>query len=253
MNKIEMTEIIKLHHPNLSGRQYEMYIEMAADRIAEETGITKQTFTINSVAGQRWYDLDATIMKIDKIYFNDVKIPKLIGDPIIDDDEFSNPADSSDTALSTPTANAENKRFWMFSNYDSSKSTSKTYRLGIVEKVNNAITRDGRTSNFQSCSVSGTSNIRIYATTFGGRFTQAASGTDQEDAMLETGGPLRNIPPQFHEILLTGAIAYGYKFPPEINLQAYQALMTEFASDIKRIRKFERTKTTTGFIKPQDF
>ena len=252
MNKIEITELIKQHHPKISGRQYEMYIEMAADRIAEETGITKKTFLINSVAGTRWYNLDSTIMRIDKVYFNDVKIPKLIGDPIIDDDEFLNPEDSSDTALDTPTSNAENKRFWMFSNYDSSSTSSKTYRLGIVEKVNNAVTRDGRTSDFQSCSITGTSNIRVYATTFGGRFTQAASGTDQDDAMLAT-GPLKDIPEQFHEILSTGAIAYGYKFPPNIDMQAYQVFMNEFMQGIKRIKTFERTKQTTGFIKPQDF
>ena len=252
MNKIEITELIKLHHPNISGRRYEMYIEMAADRIAEKTGITKKTFLINSVAGQRWYNLDSTIMRIDKVYFNDVKIPKLIGDPIIDDDEFLNPADSSDTALSTPTSNAENKRFWMFSNYDSSSTSSKTYRLGIVEKVNNAVTRDGRTSDFQSCSITGTSNIRVYTTTFGGRFTQAASGTDQDDAMLAT-GPLKDIPEQFHEILATGAIAYGYKFPPNLNMQAHQVFMDDFMNGISRIKTFERTKQTTGFIKPQDF
>jgi len=236
MNKIQITEIIKMHHPNLSGRQYEMYIELAADRIAEETDITKKTFTLNSVAGQRWYNLDSTIMEIDKVFFNDVKIPKLIGEPIIDDDEFVVPEDSSDTALTTPDSNSDNKRMWMFSKYDSSSSTSKTYRLGIVEKVVNAITRDGRTSDYQSCSISGTSNIRIYATTFGSRFTQAASGTDQDD-----------------EILATGAIAYGYKFPPKLDMQAYQVFMDDFMMGVKRIRKFERTKTGTGFIRPQEF
>ena len=253
MNKIEITELIKQHHPKVSGRQYEMYIEMAADIIAEKTGITKKTFLINSVAGTRWYDLNMNIMRIDKVYFNDVKIPKLIGDPIIDDDEFTNPEDTNDTALSTPTSNAENKRFWMFSNYDSSSTSSKTYRLGIVEKVNNAVTKDGRTSNYQSCSITGTSNIRVYATTFGSRFTQSAAGTDQDDAMLATGGPLKDIPEQFHEILAMGAIAYGYKFPPEINLQTYQYFMDDFIMGIKRIKKFERIKQTTGFIKPQDF
>ena len=253
MNKIEITEIIKLHHPKLSGRQYEMYIEMAADRIAQETDITKRTFAINSVAGTRWYDLDASIMKIDKVFFNDVKIPKLIGEPIIDDDEFSNPVDSADTALSTPTSIASNKRFWMFDKYDNDKTTSKTYKLGIVEKVNNTITRDGRTSNYQSCSITGTSNIRVYCTTFGSRFTQTASGTDQDDSMLSIVGPLKDIPIQYHEILATGAIAYGYKFPPQIDMQAYQVFMDDFIMGMKRIKKFERVKTGTGYIRPQDF
>ena len=188
MNKIQITELIKQHHPNVSGRQYEIYIELAADRIAEETGVTKKTFLINSVAGKRWYDLDTSIMEID-----------------------------------------------------------------IVEKVTNAVTRDGRTSNFQSCSITGSSNIRVYATTFANKFTQAASGTDQEDAMLSTVGPLRDIPTQFHEILAMGAIAYGYKFPPNFDIQAHQVFMDDFLTGIKRIKKWHRTKTTTGFIKPQDF
>jgi hypothetical protein len=253
MNKIQITEIIKMHHPKASGRQFEMFIEMAADRIAQETGITKKTLLISSVAGTRWYDIDSTVIEIDKVYFNDVKIPKLIGDPIIDDDEFVVPEDSRDTALSTPSANLSNKRMWMFSKYDSSSSTSKTYRLGILEKVTNAITKDGRTSDFQSCSITGSGNIRIYATTFGSRFTQATSGTDQDDAMLSTVGPLKDIPIQYHEILATGAIAFGYKFPPSIDMQAYQVFMDDFMNGVSRIKKFERTKTGTGFIRPQSF
>lgn len=253
MNKLQITEIIKMHHPKASGRQFELYIEMAADRIAQETNITKKTFTLSSVAGQRWYDIDSTVMEVDKIYFNDVKIPKLIGDPVIDDDEFVVPEDASDTALSTPTANAENKRMWMFSKYDSSSNTSKTYRLGIVENVVNSVTKDGRTSDYQSCSITGTNNVRIYATTFGSRFTQAASGTDQDDAMLSTVGPLKDIPIQYHEILATGAIAYGYKFPPSLDMQAYQVFMDDFMAGVKRIKRFERTKTGTGFIRPQGF
>ena len=254
MNKIQITELIKMHHPDVSGRQYEMYIEMAADRIAEKTGSIKKTFLINSIAGQRWYGLDASIIKIDKVEFNDVRIPKLIGQPIIQDDEISNPSDSADTALPTPPANSDNKRFWMISDYDTNVvSSAKNKRLGIVEKITSAVTRDGRTSNYQSCSITGTSNIRIYADTFGSRFTQSAAGTDQDDAMLSTSGPLKDIPEQFHEILATGAIAYGYKFPPNLDLQAHQVFMDDFMKGIQRIKIFERTKTTTGFIKPYDF
>ena len=58
MNKLQIIEMIKMHHPKASGRQFELYIELAADRIAEQTDITKKTFLINSVAGQRWYDID---------------------------------------------------------------------------------------------------------------------------------------------------------------------------------------------------
>ena len=247
MNKIEITELIKQHHPELSGRQYEIYIEMAADRIAEETGITKKTYLIDSVAGQRWYDLNMNIMRIDKVYFNDVKIPKLIGDPIIDDDEFTNPEDTNDTALSTPTSNAENKRFWMFSNYDKGISTTKTYRLGIVEKVNNAVTRDGRTSNYQSCSITGSENIRVYVEASSSAFT---AGDDVSGTSV---GPLANIPAQYHDVLLNGAISRGYKDPDNFQPELLSFFESEYLKGIKEIKRFERTKQTTGFIKPYDF
>ena len=253
MNKQQITELLRLHHKDVSNRQLEMYIEQSADIIAERTGGIKKTFLLGSVAGQRWYNLDKSVIKINKVEFNDVRIPKFIGEPIIEDDEIVNPNDSSDTALATPVANASNKRFWMISDYDSSTSTTKTKRLGIVEKVTNAITRDGRVSNYQSCSITGTANIRIYADTFGSQFTSAAVGTDEDDAMLSTVGPLKDIPEAFHEILLTGAIAIGYKYPPSLDFQIGQAFEQEFEKGIRRIRKHERTKVSTGFIKPQDF
>ena len=248
MTKLQLMELLDKHHPHLTTRQSELYIEIAADTICQETGINKQTFLINSVAGTRWYDLSDSIIKIDKVYFNDVKIPKLIGDPIIEDDEFTGPSDSADSALSTPTSNAENKRFWMFSNYDSSSTNAKNYRLGIVEKVNNSVTKDGRTSDFQSCSITGTSNIRVYAESICTRFSE---GTD--DATSESVGPLLNIPKQFHDILLSGAIARGYKDPEHLNAELLSFYDAEFKTGMKKIKRFERTKTSTGFIKPQDF
>ncbi len=264
-----MVEIIKMHHPKASGRQFELYIELAADKLAEETNIYKRSLILNSIAGQRWYGFSHQIMEIDSVYFNDVKIPKLVGDPIIDDDEFgTNAEDTADTELTIPTANASNERFWIYSPYKkyaeaggwasrALEGTSQA-RIGIVEKVNNAVTRDGRTSNYQSCSVTGTHNIRILGSFFPEPFPQTAAGadlagTDQEDATLETGGPLAAIPKQHHEILATGAIAYGYKFPPSLDMQAYQVFMDDFMNGVKRIKKFSKTKTGTGFIRPQEF
>ena len=141
----------------------------------------------------------------------------------------------------------------MISDYDSSTSTTKTKRLGIVEKVTNTTTRDGRVSNYQSCSITATANIRIYADAFASQFTSAAVGTDEDDAMLSTVGPLKDIPEAFHEILLTGAIAIGYKYPPNLDMQASQVFEQEFELGIRRIKKHERTKVSTGFIRPQDF
>ena len=141
----------------------------------------------------------------------------------------------------------------MINDYDGDKGTTKSKRLGIVEKVTNAVTRDGRTSNFQSCSISGSTNIRVYADTFASQFTSSGVGTDEDDAMLSTVGPLKDIPAAFHEVLLTGAIAIGYKYPPNLDFNVSAAFEQEFERGIKRIKKHERTKVSTGFIKPQDF
>jgi hypothetical protein len=247
MTKLQIKELLKQHHPHLSSKLSDMYLELSADKIAQETDIITKTLLISSVAGQRWYDLDASITEIDKVYFNDVKIPKLIGDPIIDDDEITIPVDSADTALSTPSANASNKRYWSFSKYDSSSSTSKTYRIGILEKVANSVTRDGRTSDFQSCSITGTNNIRLYVKSTASKFANT------DDATTSTVGPLKDIPEQFHETILNGAIARGYKDPTNFKSDMFQFFNNEFELGIKAIKRFSRTKTGTGFIRPQSF
>ena len=64
---------------------------------------------------------------------------------------------------------------------------------------------------------------------------------------------LQDIPEEFHHTLLDGAIAIGYKYPPNINFDFYGAFLADFEKGIKKIKRFERTKTGTGFIKPQDF
>lgn len=247
MTKLQIKELLKQHHPHLSSTLSDMYLELSADKIAQETDIVTKTLLIDSVAGKRWYDVDTTVTEIDKVYFNDVKIPKLVGDPLIDDDEFAGPEDTADTALVTPSPNASNKRMWSFSKYDSSSSGSKTYRIGILERVNNSITRDGRTSNFQSCSITGTKNIRLYVKSTTNKFTSS------DDATTATVGPLRDIPEQFHEVILNGAIARGYKDPTNFKGDMYQFFNTEFDLGIKSIKKHARTKTGTGFVRPQSF
>jgi hypothetical protein len=252
MTKLQLMELIKEHHSMLSSRQLELYIEMVGNKIAIDTDLAKKTFLISSVAGQRWYNLDKTVIKIDKVYFNDVKLGKLIGDPIIDDDEFSQPADTNDTALDIPTSSPENKRMWTLSHYASDKTVEKVLRLGILEKVPNSVTRDGRTSDYQSCSVTGTNNVRIFATTTINPFSVATLG--QDDSGVSTiSGPLLDIPYQFHEVLLNGVIAMGYKHPKNFNPEMLAFYDMEFNKGIKDIKKFERTKQSTGFIKPYEF
>ena len=253
MTRLQFIELVKEHHSMLSGRQLDIYIEMVGNKIALDTDIAKKTFLLSSVAGQRWYDLDKSVMKIDKVYFNDVKIPKLIGDPVIDDDEFTGPEDTSDTPLETPDSLPTNKRMWTLSEYDSSSTTAKTIRLGILEKVPNVVTKDGRTSDFQSCSVTGTNNVRVFATTTITPFTVSSNQGTADDGASDIVGPLLDIPYQFHEVLLNGVISMGYKNPKNFNPEMLAFYEDQFQKGIKDMKKFERTKYRTGFIKPYDF
>tara|TARA_R100000278_G_scaffold39955_1_gene35094 strand:+ start:911 stop:1684 length:774 start_codon:yes stop_codon:yes gene_type:complete len=257
VTKLQIKELLAQHHPHLSSTLSDMYLEQAANTICYKTDASKRSIVMNSIAGQRWYNFPMEAIKIEAVYFNDVKIPRLIGDPIIDDDEFDNNAkDNTGTALGTPTANVENKRFWIYSPYKKHHEGSTTEqkeaeriqaRIGIVEKVNNSVTRDGRTSDYQSCSITGTTNIRVL-----GSFIPKPFASD-DDATKDYVGPLSSIPAEFHEVILNGAIARGYKDPTNFKSDMYQFFNNEFEMGIKEIKKSTRTRTGTGFIRPQTF
>jgi len=258
MNKLQILELLDKHHPHLSSRQAEMYLELAANTIVNETGVHKRTDVFNSVAGQRWYDFPTNAINIEKVWFNDVEIPRLLGEPLIDDDEFgASTEDTEDTALATPVANNNNNRFWIHSNYkkhtEASSGSSEEAaeiirnRIGIVEKANNAVTRDGRTSNYQSCSVSGTNNVRVAGTWIPSTFLAT------DDSTSSYVGPLTAIPQQYHDVLLNGAISRGYQDPENLNADMLSFFDAQFQEGMKKIKKYARTRTGTGFIRPQEF
>tara|TARA_R110002012_G_scaffold5047_2_gene22968 strand:- start:643 stop:1398 length:756 start_codon:yes stop_codon:yes gene_type:complete len=251
VKRLQVMELFKEHHPNLTNVQFNLCLENSANEIISATGISKTTYRISSVAGQRWYDLEDGTEKVEKVYFNDVLIPRLIGEPIIDDDEFTgtNYVDSYDSELTAPISNANNKRFWMLSQWDS-VGDYRTPRLGIVEKSTNTVTRDGRVSDYQSCSITGNSNIRVFLTKAA---VSSSVGTDSDSGVSSVAGPLAVVPAHYHEVLLNGAISLGYKNPRNLNVDLSVFYDNEFRKGIKRIKKYERTKSSTGFIKPQDF
>lgn len=87
MKTKEMVELVQQHHPHMGETEIIKLLNRVKDDFCEETEIFKKTdATIDTVADQRWYDIPSGLTKIEEVYFDDVKIPRLQGNPIINDE-----------------------------------------------------------------------------------------------------------------------------------------------------------------------
>ena len=222
MKQFELIELIKQHHP-IGETEIRKSLNRAQNDYCARTELIKETYVQNSVAGQRYYNLDNNILKITRVQINDVEIPRLQGDPIIDDDEFDGGSGLSSASKSS------NDRYWYVSQG----------RLAIVEKVNNAITRDDKTSNFQSISVA--KEIRIYA---------IAQATDFGDDLTQQS----DLPIQFIEGLAYKVIADSYLTPTNIDAELHKMFYTKYMDIVREGKKFARSNyIQTGNIRQAHF
>ena len=86
MTAKEMIELIQQHHPHIGETEAIKLLNRAKDDFCAKTEIVKDSYTVSTVANQRYYSLDTKIIKIKSVWLNDVEIPMLVGKPIIDDD-----------------------------------------------------------------------------------------------------------------------------------------------------------------------
>tara|TARA_R110002051_G_scaffold122313_1_gene195424 strand:+ start:166 stop:432 length:267 start_codon:yes stop_codon:yes gene_type:complete len=87
MESKEMIELVQQHHPHMGEVEIIKLLNRAKDSFCEETGIYKKTdSSLTTTADTRWYTIPSGLTKIEEIYFNDVKIPRLQGNPIINDE-----------------------------------------------------------------------------------------------------------------------------------------------------------------------
>ena len=87
MKTKEMVELVQQHHPHMGETEIIKLLNRVKDDFCEETEIFKKTdATIDTVADQRWYDIPSGLTKIEEVYFDDVRIPRLQGNPIINDE-----------------------------------------------------------------------------------------------------------------------------------------------------------------------
>ena len=88
MTAKEMIELVHQHHKDMGEVETLKLLNRAKDDFCAKTEIVKNSYTTPSatVANQRYYALSKYVLKIRDVWLNDVKISRLIGKPIIDDD-----------------------------------------------------------------------------------------------------------------------------------------------------------------------
>ena len=106
MTAKEMMELVQQHHPHMGETEAIKLLNRAKDDFCAKTEIVKKKYTFVSAdagtetgsdtdgsnpetattANRMYYLLSEYLLKIRDVWLNDVKIPRLIGKPIIDDD-----------------------------------------------------------------------------------------------------------------------------------------------------------------------
>ena len=90
MTLTTMEEIVKQHHPHMGDTEIRLLLNRTVDDFSVKTELIKESWSLSSdssasVANQRYYILPTDVVRITEVYVNDVRIPRLIGKPIIDD------------------------------------------------------------------------------------------------------------------------------------------------------------------------
>ena len=88
----EIIELVKQHHPHMHDTEIRLLANRASDDFCAKTEILKDSFSLgadvdadSTTANQRYYTIPSEVLTIREVYLNNVRIPRLIGKPIIDD------------------------------------------------------------------------------------------------------------------------------------------------------------------------
>ena len=88
----EMLELVKQHHPHMGEMEIRYLLNRASDDFCAKTELVKHSFSLgldnapdSSEANKRYYTLPSEVLTIREVWLNDVKIPRIVGKPIIDD------------------------------------------------------------------------------------------------------------------------------------------------------------------------
>ena len=88
-----LIELVQQHHSHMNENEIRHLLNRAADDLCSKSELVKAQFSLvnatdadgTTVANQRYYKLPDGLFKISEVFLNGVRIPRLIGKPIIDD------------------------------------------------------------------------------------------------------------------------------------------------------------------------
>ena len=76
-----MLEVLKVTHPNETNNNLIKMLNRASDDFCRKTEVIDSSYTINTVADQRYYDLLKNIIKISSVDIDGENADRLIGRP----------------------------------------------------------------------------------------------------------------------------------------------------------------------------
>jgi hypothetical protein len=230
MTGTQAREYILQHHPEMPIVQLIELINEAQKDFCNKTHIFKTSMVDTTIIGQRYYSMPDEVVKVLKVHVNDVEIPRLQGDPVIDDDELS-----GTNSLSNPTVSS-NDRYW----YES------IGRIGVVEKIGpttSAVSRDGKTSKYQSASVA--AELRIFVITSPSLWTVAN---------YENSSILAGVQGGYERAILDYVISQGYYLPSKLNPELAQVFEIKYEKAVREAKKVAKGRyIDIGRIIPNDF
>lgn len=88
----EIIELVRQHHPQMGESEIRLLANRASDDFCAKTEILKDSWSLggdvepdDTTANKRYYTLPSEVLTIREVYLDNVRIPRLIGKPIIDD------------------------------------------------------------------------------------------------------------------------------------------------------------------------
>lgn len=82
MKFLEMSELVKQHHPHMGQTEVRKLLNRAIDDFCLRTNIVETSWTYTTENDtDRWTHLDENILRIDRVEVNDKVIPRLLDLP----------------------------------------------------------------------------------------------------------------------------------------------------------------------------